>query len=293
MNVAMDLVINQISDLERVITSITEEDPTTGEKRFLGVSIPSMKQEFDLDVPRNQTSLFYYNMLLKESEKNQKLRDMITEYQFVHDFGDDMPEALKELLIKNAIAKAKQATGRLSGGYEELVNQLLSSKVDWRKHINNFISNSVEVTHTQSRTKRNRRYGILYPGKSVEPKRSIAYIEDTSGSMSIEQISQGRAELVKIQKLYPDFTIYLIQADSEVKDAIELKKAPPPTVKGRGGTAYQPAIDKAVELGCDSIVYYGDMDCADIPNDPKIPVLWAVTGGQKPPVTWGKYVRVE
>ena len=36
------------------------------------------------------------------------------------------------------------------------------------------------------------------------------------------------------------------------------------------------------------------MDAADKPEDPKIPVLWVITGGNSnPPANFGKSIRIE
>jgi predicted metal-dependent peptidase len=63
--------------------------------------------------------------------------------------------------------------------------------------------------------------------------------------------------------------------------------------KGRGGTAYQPAITKAVELKVDGIIYMGDADAADTPIDPKKPFLWALVRNSPPPAKFGKVIRIK
>ena len=66
-------------------------------------------------------------------------------------------------------------------------------------------------------------------------------------------------------------------------------------IKGRGGTAYQPAFDyfNASKDCVDGVIYFGDMDSADTPTKPSYPVLWAIVGNQNPPCEWGRKTTIE
>lgn len=289
-NFAMDLVINQVLDIESVIESELKDE----NGNISAVTIKSMKDTLGVDLPRSQSWVYYFHKLKDLAKENQKLRDAIEVYEFdLHDWEEGDP--IKDAVIKGLIRdSAVSSAGSMSSGLTELVNQLLQSKVCWKKYLRNVVSDTISVNRTKTRSRVNRRYGLLYPGDMLEFDSTIVFIEDTSGSMSVEQIAQGRAELKRIKRENPAFKVYLIQADSEVKEVMEIERNTDLSkVQGRGGTAYSPAIKKAVDLNANLIIYYGDMDCADTPEDPKIPVLWAVSGPQKPPVKWGKYVRVE
>ena len=65
------------------------------------------------------------------------------------------------------------------------------------------------------------------------------------------------------------------------------------TIKGRGGTAYNPALKKFKELEVDGVIYFGDGDCADKPEKPSYPVLWALYGNSPNPSDFGKVTRIE
>lgn len=305
LNIAQDLVINQTPGLEEIANTFLGED---GKVQLM--TPLSFEQHFQINIPRHATSREYLALLLREMKdpesKFKQYMDNMEQSEggggpgFADDHGefgkqDGVPEGVKKQIVANAIKDAQNQAGmgNTPGFINEMISNMFKAKVDWRKELWAFMTNSTEVIREQSRSKRNRRYGILYPGHVQNPKVTIAFIMDTSGSMSDTQLAQGWAEMVKIYQTFNQYDIYFIQADAEVKDATRFDQATQPTIMGRGGTAYQPAIDKAVELNADMIVYYGDMDCADTPNNPNIPTFWAVTGNQKPPVEWGKYVRVE
>jgi len=90
---------------------------------------------------------------------------------------------------------------------------------------------------------------------------------------------------------------YLIQADCEVKDIKVIKGAAKKGTltnrQGYGGTAYGPAIEAAKKKRVDLIVYFGDGDSADTPNDPGIPFVWVIVGNSQPPGKFGKLIRLE
>jgi predicted metal-dependent peptidase len=77
-----------------------------------------------------------------------------------------------------------------------------------------------------------------------------------------------------------------------VQNVYEFEKGKTPSFKGRGGTYYGVAIQKAVELKVDGIVYLGDGDCADTPEDPKKPFLWAFVRGKTKPAEFGKLIEI-
>jgi predicted metal-dependent peptidase len=100
------------------------------------------------------------------------------------------------------------------------------------------------------------------------------------------------SEIVDISKNVSE--AHLIYADCVVQKVVKIdnKNKIPMERFGAGGTAYSPAITKALGLNCDAILYLGDFDCADKPEDPKKPFLWVGVGNQEPPATFGKVLRL-
>jgi predicted metal-dependent peptidase len=119
----------------------------------------------------------------------------------------------------------------------------------------------------------------------------LACAIDTSGSMPTEALCQIWAELDRIHKNGVEITV--IEADCQIHRVYKFDPKVPANVAGRGGTAYQPALDKAAELDVDGLIYFGDMDSADRPKKPKYPVLWAIYGNQKPPGNFGMSTKIE
>jgi predicted metal-dependent peptidase len=198
--------------------------------------------------------------------------------------------------IKQTVQKAVEATGgreagKIPGEVLEAIERLNYKAKDWKSDLQKFVARTAEILIESSRKTRNRRYGILYPGTKVFPKMHLACAIDTSGSMPTEALCQIWAELDRIHKNGVEITV--IEADCQIHRVYKFDPKVPANVAGRGGTAYQPALDKAAELDVDGLIYFGDMDSADRPKKPKYPVLWAIYGNQKPPGNFGMSTKIE
>jgi len=234
----------------------------------------------------------WYVEKLKNNEKLKELTQYDDHSLWAESEGEK--EILKEKL-KQAVNEAgvrTKAAGKLTASDELLIDRLNYKARDWKGDLKRFAARALEVALIASKKKRNRRYGIMYPGTIKEETLHIGVALDTSGSISDEALCQFMAEVANIAKYA---TVTVVEADSEVKDAYVFDPKKKYSVKGRGGTAYQPAFDYFTkETDVDGVIYFGDMDCFDEQLiKPKYPVLWAVVGNQKPPADWGARTKVE
>lgn len=204
-------------------------------------------------------------------------------------------EVLKEK-IKQAINKAAEntrAAGKMTAEHELTVQGLNKASVCWKEQLRRFVARTIETTLEDSRKKRNRRYGIHIPGTVKIERLHLGVAIDTSGSMSDQALEQAMAEIGEIAK-YAKVTV--VEADTSIKNEYTYTKGKKYTVKGRGGTAYQPALTHFNDhkIPVDALIYIGDMDNYDQETliKPKYPVLWAIVGDQAPPATWGSQIKV-
>lgn len=242
-------------------------------------------------LPDGET-LEYYVEKLKNNEQLKEMTGVDGHELWAESEGDK--EILKEKIrrsVNEAAKKAKEA-GKMSAEHTHLVDRLNYKAKDWKSDLKRFAARAVETMLVQSKKKRNRRYGIMYPGVVKEELLHIGVALDTSGSISDEALCQFMAEVANIAKYA---TVTVVEADSEVKNSYLFDPKKKYEVKGRGGTAYQPAFDyftKQTEV--DGVIYFGDMDCFDEQLiKPKYPVLWAIVGNQNPPASWGARTKVE
>lgn len=192
----------------------------------------------------------------------------------------------------NKAAKNTRAAGKMTADQELIVQKFNEGhSVNWKQQLKRFIAHSVEVKIESSKKKRNRRYGILFPGEVKVEDLHIGVVTDSSGSVSDEAYSQFLNEIDNIAK-YAKIT--MVDADCEVKNVQKYKKGMPRQRRGYGGTAYQPAFDYFnKDKTVDAVIYFGDMDSSDEPTKPKYPVLWSIVGSQEPPAKFGSKIYIK
>ncbi len=148
-------------------------------------------------------------------------------------------------------------------------------------------------------TRPNRRFlqhGLYLPGwRRIGPGR-IAYVLDTSGSISARELSVYTAAVLGILVETGPEEIALLQCDACVQHVAYLQAGETfdrIEVHGRGGTRFQPAFDWIADSGlafC-AVVYATDLDCTDVPQDPGVPVIW-LTPNHNRTMLFGEIVEV-
>lgn len=281
-NVAMDVEINQ------KIRQTAEE---------LGVWLPEKVAEMiENKVPVKEGMLQeYYYDLMKQHGKQAGEGEAGLELDAHDVMGESTGDAdsISDAIRSTVEKAANQTRGNMSADLKSLIEEILQPKINWKQKLKMFAQNSIKSSYDKTRSKRNRRYGIKYAGKRNKYTCELAICIDTSGSMSDSDLQDIFAELVGIHR--QGISMIVIQCDSSVKNVVEkFDPNKPFEAHGRGGTLYQPAIEAAMEHTPNGIIYFGDFDSADTPNDPKIPFLWVGTNSRvAPPATFGKvtYIR--
>lgn len=280
-NVAQDCVINQYIDEHKLPNPcITPE---------------MIEEKIGKPILRLQTSGYYYNILTENKDKFPTEDSLDVHF----DSLDELTEDEKEILIQDVVSKAeKQAknsgAGSLSLDVQNLIDKILSNKVSFKQIIKNLVGKSVSSSRTLTKKRLNRRYGNRVPGNKKKRTVNIAVITDSSGSVDDSSYSKFLSEIENGRKSIEGI-IYHIQADSEVKDIKVYRRGEKIKFErnGYGGTMYQPAITKAVELGVDAIIYCGDGDSADTPVDPGLPFTWVLVGNSRPPADFGNVIYLD
>lgn len=268
-------------------------------------------------------------MLDKANEKDGKKRTFspmiegqIAEYYYnkINEFADQNPDALpqsgegfgetmddhsvweqsegskemqKEVAKQsvNDAVKAAGGIGNVPGSVAAMIAEMNKSQVNWKQQLRQFYVNTLKSTRIPTRKRRNRRYGILQPGSKKKPELHLGLCVDTSGSVSDSELAMFWAEMSAIATCGVKVTV--IEADCDVQNVYEFDPKKTPEFKGRGGTSYGPAIQKAIELDVDGILYCGDFDTADTPENPGKPFLWVGVRNSPPPASFGRVIYLE
>lgn len=253
------------------------------------------------ELEEGQIAEYYYNRINQFAEENS---DVLPSAE-AGDFGETLDdhstweksegnEEMQKEVAKQAVnesVKNAGGIGNVPGDVAALVNEMNKSQVNWRQQLRQFYVNTLKSSKTSTRKKRNRRYGIIQPGVKKKPELHLGLCVDTSGSVSDAELGMFWAEMQAINSCGVKITV--IEADCSVQNVYEFDSKKTPEFKGRGGTAYSPAIKKAIELKVDGILYCGDFDAADKPENPNKPFLWVGVRNSPPPADFGKVIYLE
>jgi predicted metal-dependent peptidase len=205
--------------------------------------------------------------------------------------GQDCEEVSRAVVYKAAKRALNASAGNAPQHVIKAIESLGEAKLPWKMLLRNSIMSQVS-RKTQSTTKKiNRRFQLPVPGKKKKREMILGVCVDESGSVSDEAHAAFMSEIQQISKLVTK--TYIVHADCEVAAVDDLSKGKfKAERKASGGTMYQPAIDKCIQLKCNMIVYFGDFDTADKPKNPGVPFLWVGVGNSPAPAEFGKVIRL-
>lgn len=230
-------------------------------------------------------------------DKNEQPKDQSSMTQMEQEMKQDLAAARQ---------MQKAATGKVPDVIENLVENVLQPKEDWRKRLREFMMNGGFDDVTWRRPKRRMfAHGVYLPIVESETMGNWACLFDTSGSIYAceETLKTFMSEINAIvEDLNPKKTT-VIQCDCKVTKIEEFDQGSEVKfkLKGGGGTAFSPAIDASLELDEDPevIIYFTDLYANDFGSDPGIPVLWAVYDNPGPirelqeQVPFGQVIKIE
>lgn len=207
---------------------------------------------------------YYYEELVKKSQKNDQLGKNIRQYSdqcdagvkhvFMHDWKDfeELGEEEKELLqnqVKSYIKKIAEENekntdwGNLPGYLRELISDLLKHRppvVSWKYYFRKLIAKSIDYFIKATRVKPNKRIEEN-PTLKFEQKLKIFVGLDTSGSMSDEDITQCFTEIHHFYKTGNQIIVGECDAHLNEKEDVYEYKGKYPTkrlgISGGGGTS--------------------------------------------------------
>jgi predicted metal-dependent peptidase len=248
------------------------------------VFVDLMKKKFP-HIENRQTMEYYYEFLKEQQDKNggdgTEQFMVLDDHNIWHESDnteDDITQKVKDAVNKAAEQTADKDMGKLPGDVLAAIEKLNHVPKDWRQDIQRFSARCAEILIEATRKKRNRRYGILYPGNKTFPKLQLTIGLDSSGSVGNEELTQFHAEMIRLHNMGIDLTV--IECDAQVNSVYKFDPKKEFKIHGRGGTAFKPVFDHIdkEKLETDGLIYFTDGACwgEDI-KKPKYPVLWALT----------------
>ncbi|MCD6390535.1 MAG: hypothetical protein J7L92_00855 [Dehalococcoidia bacterium] len=204
----------------------------------------------------------------------------------------DKSKARKELeqRWREYVSRARQivkSQGKGMGSLDEMVDELLEARLDWRQFLRNFLLSTI-ISDYQicPPSKRHLWRGVYLPSVKREEEVEVIFAADTSGSMGTEELRDAISEVVGITTQFAGYRIWYVEVDWNIQRITELtpytynldeiKK-----VRGRGGTRFpvQRIVSEVQNEhnGNPSAVIYFTDSFGDVEGgDPGLPVFWLV-----------------
>ena len=218
-------------------------------------------------------------------------------------FDENTVQQMREMTISAAQEVERQGRGEVPAKIKELINKMLTPKVDWREKLASFVSKTVGDRACWAKPNRrfiaSRTYLPSHDGEKIK----IGVILDTSGS-TIDDMSQFLGEANSIVKTFGNYELTIIQCDAEVQNVATYNEDNPLDLEntkferyGNGGTYLKPAFEEIrdSQLDIDAVVVFTDGDIDTItPDYCDLPALWILSkGGTKRHIQFGDIVEFD
>lgn len=212
-------------------------------------------------------------------------------------------------IVRKAVEEHTKSRGTIPAGLAEYVQKMLAKPtVPWPKLMRDMVSHTHQSKTDRGMSRPSRRlHGVPdilpFPGKTHDRRFTILYALDTSGSMNTNDLSLGLRELLNIVHTEQDVVIHVLYCDADLHAVYQVQSESDVdfTIKGRGGTDFNPPFVKCRELlrsdrAPDILIYATDgyAPAPEVDNRVPIPVIWLITpGGTVPSPDYGFHIRME
>lgn len=271
-NLAADVVVNQF----------------IGKKWPLPTDAVTLNS-FDFYLPADQTVDWYYEELMRHASSSSG-EGGLGEHGFGcdhegwepnFDSETDRTIARHELarLVRDARDRSGKEYGAIPGPIADLVQALideLEPTIDWRRVLRMFTNSSRRTRIANTLRRPSKRYGT-YPGIKVNRFHRLAVVIDTSWSVDDELLGEFFAEVHGMWRQGSEITV--IEADAAVQNVWEYAgDGPPQVVAGRGGTAFDPALQWVADAQhpYDAAIYLTDGYAPSPAVRPRCKMLWVL-----------------
>ena len=193
-------------------------------------------------------------------------------------------------------ANAARLAGKLPGGLERFVKDLLNPKADWRSTLRRFVTEENKADYSWMRpNKRFVHMDYFLPSLHSHGMGEIIVAVDTSGSITQNMLDIFRAEVQSIRDTVRPRITRIIYCDSRINHVAEFTAEDEleMALHGGGGTDFRPPFELVEENGWRpaAFLYLTDLYGQAPDSAPDYPVLWCCTTAQEAP--WGDRVEID
>lgn len=204
------------------------------------------------------------------------------------------PEDVDEITQQIAAAVGRHP-GNVPGQIRRAVKEATVPPADWRSVMSRFFTERSKNDFSMRRpSRRFVPHGHFLPGLYSENMGKLAFVIDTSGSITQEILDAFGGHTNEIVSQVTPTKVVVMYADADVNHVDEFDQYEPLRFEahGGGGTDFCPAIEALEEEHAPVAAAYLTDGYGRFPNNPpSFPVLWLMTTDVQPP--WGECVRIQ
>ncbi len=207
--------------------------------------------------------------------------------------SQDVQDALKRINDDNLISafnrtRNSHGAGSIPSWLRRQLDDLIlkrSAQIDWRSAIRIFSNSCRRSQLTPTLQRVSKRFDPVeglppVPGLKVKRAQSLIVAIDTSGSIEEKQLSEFFIEILALFRQGSEITI--IEIDSEIQNIYKFCGIVPKSLKGGGGTSFEPVmkwLSKSPKK-YDGCIFFTDGIAAAPETNPRCKLLWVVAGGE-------------
>ena len=309
-NIAADFADNSL-----IVKHFTQDQKMLKELYLFPDKYPEVKMD-------DEQSFEYYlrtmHSRVKEEQLQEMMKKMVNQHNWDKKVGADgnMEDVNKKDLqkskvkndlnfseyIQNQAERHERQHGVIPGHVRELLKELIQPDVkpNWDDLLRSEVMTGTPVTPERSIHRFSRRlYGVpqatKFPGKKTERGYTIAFIQDTSGSISSEDLKVAAGIVADLKDHRHAVEIFYIQADTDVRFHKKIRDISDFEwhAHGRGGTDFVVPLEWVYEnIHPDIVIYFTDGYGTAPFVEPPFKVIWCLPERCQSPAAWGTPITI-
>ena len=225
------------------------------------------------------------------------------DWQSAKEMSDEERKSLARE-IDEAVRQGALVAGKVGGGGDRDLAELLKTKVDWREALRDFITSTCAGNDYSTWRRPNRRFvssGYYMPSGITERVGELVIAIDTSGSIGARELGQFLGEVKGISESVKPEAVRLLYWDTGVcgdekyvgDDVAKIVQSTKPA--GGGGTSVEcvPAYMAENGIKPQAVVVLTDGYLGGGWGEWSVPVLWCIVNGYRGVADCGKTIHVE
>lgn len=199
------------------------------------------------------------------------------------DVASNVTDVIVRAQLQSRIAGKDK--GEIPNEISRAIDELINPKLPWNQILMRFLTDMVKDDYTWSRPNRRFFPNHYLPSQHSPTIGEVVVAIDTSGSVSLEELTEMLSEVECIRDTFKPEKLTIIDCDYKIHNEFKIKQHDnilDLKFTGDGGTSFQPVIDYCDERNPEVLIYFTDLYADDVVPVGDYPVLWICTSDHSP-----------